>query len=392
MRVLLTIFMLFTSFMASAQITDVLDSAAKTARTVAGTEAAIDNVATSPDNIKAAAQTGNNRKTASSLKKTARSVDSAASGLNALTGSNINSSGVSDTLKEGANILTTQANTESAADATVRSATRFQTAIEKGNLSSAAGAIRSVGSNANRTVKNFNKFTGGSAGMDSMKGARDSLNSISTRLRGAAQVQRSGQRISKSANKISDGIKSGNLSQVASGLKSMSSGIKSGEKGMSKAATGSNKTSSSRKSGSGSSTSSSSSSSSSSGSSSSSSSSGSSGSSGTSGGSSSGSTGGSSGGSSGSSGDSGSSDTSSTTSATPSTPTETIAQPEGTSTSSLRTLSQAKAPRKLKGMNTKYNTKSKTLDTILQREQLNVRDAMTGKLGVETKTKENFHR
>ena len=212
MRFILPIFVLLTSFTASAQITDILDSAAKTARTVSGTEAAIENVTTSPQNIKAAAETGNKRKTANSLKKTARSIDSASAGLSTLTGANIDASGISDTLKKGADILKNQANTESAADATIRSADRLKKAVAEGNLSRSASAIQSIGSNANRTIRNMNKWTGGSMGTESMKALRTNLNGISTRLRGASQVQRSGQRISKSADRIQNGLKSGNLS------------------------------------------------------------------------------------------------------------------------------------------------------------------------------------
>lgn len=361
MRFILPIFILLTSWMTSAQITDILDSTAQTVRTVSGTEAAIENVTTSPQNIKAASETGNKRKTADSLKKTARSIDSASAGLGTLTGANIDASGISDTLKEGADILKNQANTESAADATIRSADRLKKAVAEGNLNKSASAIQSIGSNTNRTIRNMNKWTGGSMGTESMKALRTNLNGISTRLRGASQVQRSGQRISKSADRIQNGLKSGNLSQVASGLKSMSSSIKSGQKGMTKATTGSSKTSSTSKSRS----------------------SGSSGSAKTSGSSK----------ASNNTGSNSSENSGSNNAEKTQEPSETTANSQKTTTETApRKLKAAAAPRKLKGMNTKYNTNSKTLDKILQKEQLNAKEAMTGKLGVETKIGENFHK
>ena len=355
MRILLSTLILLTSFTVSAQITDVLDSAAKTARTVAGTEAAIGSVADSPENIKDTASTGNKRKTATSLTRTARNVEGAAAGIGALTNSNIDVSGVSSTLREGAEILRSQANTESAADATIRSADRLADAVQEGNLNRTASAVRSIGSNAQRTVRNFNKWTGGVGGMEGMKELRANLNGLSTRLRGASQVQRSAQRVSRSANKIQEGIKSGNLSQVASGLKSMSSSIKSGEKGASKAMTGSNKSPSSSKKSAGSSKGS-------------------------------GKSGGSTSQRTGATGPSGGAAASAPPASSPAAPTQQPKQPKQDKPTSSKG-SGMRAGRNFK--KTTYKTQSDTLNTVLKQSELNSKEA---KAGVDAKIKETFHK
>ena len=212
MRSILPVLIIFYTVGAFAQetaldaVTNTLSGTANIINTTTGTYYDAQSLTYKPETIAQHIEEGNLKKTAQDVKKTAKTLESAVSGVNALTGSALDVGKTADALKETSASISSVGKTISSAERAEKNAERLEDAIKEGDLGKTANALSSLRNTAKSGLNNLNKIADTSLGEETMETIQDTLKGTSTKLKQVNRVHKDANKITNSAEKIKESI------------------------------------------------------------------------------------------------------------------------------------------------------------------------------------------